>query len=772
MRDLEAGFGPWVVRARWLILAVSLLIVGVSASGLRHLQFTTDYRIFFSPENPERLAFEALEDMFAKNDNIMVILAPRDGDVFSADMLGLVRELTTRAWQTPYSTRVDSIANFQHTTAVHDDLEVRDLVTDDGYWSDETLAEIRAVALSDPLLVDRLVSNRGHVTGINITVQLPGINSTQEVPEVVEFVRQLARQTNQAHPEVEVRLAGMVMMNNAFTEASKLDMATLVPLSFALMLLTLAVLLRNLWGTLATLVVIAFSVVTALGLGGHLGVPISPPSASAPTIILTVAMASSVHVLVTWLREMRRGVECNSAIAEALRINIQPVFLAAMTTAIGFLTMNFSEVPPFKHLGNLVAIGVVASFVFSVTFLPALLSVLPVRVRAVSLHHGSRMRRLADLVIHRRRAFLWGGGLVILGLVIFIPRNELNDVFVHYFDPSVTFRQDTDFMGEHLTGPMQIEYSLRSKDGGISSPAFLQEVSKLTKWLRKQPETRHVTTLTDVIKRLNRNMHGDQEPFYELPESRDLAAQYLLLYEMSLPFGLDLNNQIDIDKSSIRLTVNNRTMSTNEVLAFDQRVLEWIDQYAPSVETGGGTGGPMMFAHIGARNIVAMLVGTTIALILISLVLVAALRSLRIGLISMVPNLAPAAMGFGLWGIFDGQIGLALSVVTTMTLGIVVDDTVHFLSKYLRACREEGADAPDAVRYAFETVGRALVITTLVLVVGFLVLATSTFELNSGMGLLTAVVIALALVADFFFLPALLMSLDGGKTSSVAHLPP
>ena len=228
MRDLEAGFGPWVVRARWLILAASLVIVGVSASGLRHLQFTTDYRIFFSPENPERLAFEALEDMFAKNDNVMVILAPHDADVFSPDMLGLVRELTIRAWQTPYSTRVDSIANFQHTTATHDDLEVRDLITDDGHWNDEILAEIRAVALSDPMLVDRLVSNRGHVTGINITVQLPGINSTQEVPEVVEFVRQLAQQTKQAHPEVEIRLAGMVMMNNAFTEASKLDMATLV----------------------------------------------------------------------------------------------------------------------------------------------------------------------------------------------------------------------------------------------------------------------------------------------------------------------------------------------------------------------------------------------------------------------------------------------------------------------------------------------------------------------------------------------------------------
>ena len=609
MRELEAGFGPWVVRVRWFILVASLLVVGVSASGLRHLHFTTDYRIFFSPENPERLAFEALENMFAKNDNVMVILAPRGGDVFTADMLRLVRELTAAAWHAPYSTRVDSIANFQHTTALEDDLVVRDLVLPPEQWDEASLAEVRRVALSDPTLVNRLVSASGDVTGINITVQLPGIRSTEETPEVVEFVRSLAEKTRQAHPDVEVRLAGMVMMNNAFTEASMVDMSTLVPVSFALMLLTLAVLLRNFWGTLATIFVIAFSVMTALGIGGHLGIPISPPSASAPTIILTVALASSVHVLVTWLREMRRGRDCDSAITESLRINLQPVFLAAMTTAIGFLTMNFSEVPPFKHLGNFVALGVVAAFVFSVTFLPALLSVLPIKVRARSAQRGSTMSYLAEAIIRKRRILLWGGGVVILGLVLFIPRNELNDVFVHYFDPSVTFRQDTDFMGDHLTGPMQIEYSLKSRDGRISDPDFLREVALFTEWLRRQPETRHVSTLTDVMKRLNRNMHGDQDEFYRLPESRDLAAQYLLLYEMSLPFGLDLNNQIDIDKSSIRMTINNRTMSTNEVLAFDARVLEWISHNATSIQTDGGTGGPMMFAHIGQRNIIAMLAG-------------------------------------------------------------------------------------------------------------------------------------------------------------------
>ena len=169
----------------------------------------------------------------------------------------------------------------------------------------------------------------------------------------------------------------------------------------------------------------------------------------------------------------------------------------------------------------------------------------------------------------------------------------------------------------------------------------------------------------------------------------------------------------------------------------------------------------MMFAHIGKRNIISMLAGTTIALVLISLIMIIALRSFKLGLVSMVPNLVPAAMGFGIWGIFVGEIGLGLSVVTSMTLGIVVDDTVHFMSKYRRARVEKGYDSEQAVRYAFTSVGRALLVTSVVLIAGFLVLSFSAFKLNSDMGLLTALVIALALLADFLLLPPLLMKIEG-----------
>jgi hypothetical protein len=423
--------------------------------------------------------------------------------------------------------------------------------------------------------------------------------------------------------------------------------------------------------------------------------------------------------------------------------------------------MNFSDAPPFQHLGNMVAIGVGASFFLSVIFLPALMSVLPVRVSPVTNDDSHLMHRVGDFVVKQRQKLIWGMSIVAIVLVTSIPRNEMNDVFVHYFDETMQFRTDADFMTENLTGLYIISYSLDSGEpGGINNPEYLREVSAFADWYRAQPETIHVNSITDIMKRLNKNMHGDEQSWYRLPDERDLAAQYLLLYEMSLPYGLDLNNQVNVEKSATRFTATLQTLSTNDLLALDRRANDWLKKNTPHISGKEGSGVSIMFADIGRRNIVGMLIGTTLALIGISLILIIALRSVKIGLLSLIPNLIPAAMGFGLWGLLVGEVGLSLSIVAGMTLGIVVDDTVHFLSKYLRARREKGLNAEEAVRYAFRNVGMALLTTSVVLVIGFMVLSLSSFELNAGMGLLSAIIIAFALLADFLLLPPILMLFD------------
>ena len=752
----------WITQHPWTVLLLTLLVVAAAASGGRLLRFTTDYRVFFSEDNPQLLAFDALERTYTKNDNVMFLLAPRDGKTFTRKLLADVEWLTHESWQVPYSIRVDSITNFQHTRAEGDDLIVEDLVENSESMTDEEIAYARSVALAEPLLVHRLISPSAHVTAVNITIQLPGKDITAEVPHVVKYVRHLENELKTRNPDNDVYVTGMVMFNNGFAESAQGDMKTLVPLSLLVIIIGIGLLLRGWVGTFTTLWIILLSIATAMGLTGWLGMQLTPPSSAAPTIILTLAVADAVHLLVTFFHGYRHGMDKRSAMMESLRVNLQPVFLTSLTTVLGFLSMNFSDAPPFRDLGNIVAMGVIAAFFLSITLLPALVMLLPVKRPQQSTRSSSAMDSFANFVVSYRKPLLVVIGTIIITLTAFIPRNELNDVFVEYFAKSLPIRQANDFASANLSGLYMVHYALDSgESGGISEPDFLNELSAFSDWLRMQPEVVHVYTLSDIMKRLNMNMHGDDPAWQRLPDKRELAAQYLLLYEMSLPYGLDLNDQIDVDKAATRVVVTSQTLSVKDFLALEARVQQWLSHYAPHIHVEEGTGATMMFSHIGHRNIRSMLLGTSLALLLISAILIVALRSVKIGLISLIPNLAPAGMAFGIWGLTIGQVGLALSVVVGMTLGIVVDDTVHFLSKYMRARREKQMDAEQAVRYAFSTVGTALWVTTVVLIAGFSILAMSTFRLNSDMGLVTAITIALALVVDFLFLPPLLISLSG-----------
>ncbi|MEW8030175.1 MAG: MMPL family transporter, partial [Candidatus Thiodiazotropha sp.] len=686
-----------------------------------------------------------------------------DGKVFTRETLSAVAELTKESWQIPYSLRVDSITNFQHTHAEGDDLIVEDLVLDPQSLSDEDLAEKQRIATGDPLLVNRLISPSAHTTGVNVTVQLPGKKLT-EVPEVAERAREMAKNIEAAYPNIDIHLTGMVMMNNAFPSASQDDMTSLYPIMFAAVILVLVVMLRSIPGTLSTVIIIILMIIATMGLTGWLGIKMSPPTTTVPIVIMTLAIADCVHILVNFLHFMRDGQNKHEAMMESLRINLQPIFLTTLTTAIGFLSLNFSEAPPFRDLGNMAAMGVVLAFFLSITFLPAMMMLLPVKALSGDTLGSIAMVRFSDFVVRYKKQLLWGMGIVVLLLISQIPNNRLDDQFVKYFDETITFRQATDYATENLTGIYLIEYSLESGEtGGISDPQFLQRVEEFANWYRQQPHVLHVNSITDIMKRLNRNMHADNDDWYRLPDQRDLSAQYLLLYEFSLPFGLDLNNQINVKKSATRFTVTMESISTTQLLEIEERAQTWLQENAPGMRIDGASP-TIMFAHIGNRNIISMLKGTTLALVMISVILIFALRSLRVGGLSLIPNLVPMGMAFGLWGIFVGEVGLALSVVTGMTLGIVVDDTVHFLSKYLRARREKDMDRENAVRYAFSTVGTALWVTTLVLMVGFGILAFSHFQLNAGMGMLTAITLGLALVADFLFLPPLLIYFGGKKS--------
>ncbi len=751
-------FSRFVTEHPWWIVLFTLISVLAMGTGVVKLGLKTDYRVYFSEQNPQLLAFNEIQDTYNKSDAVLFVLQPADGNVFTPQTLQAVQELTKKSWKIPYSTRVDSVTNFQHTQAEEDDLIVADLVVDSQAPAEE-IQKIRQVAITEPLLVNRLISQQGHVTGVNVIVQLPG-KDPMEALEVATSARALVSELENKYPGMKVYLTGMAMMTNAFSESSMDDNKTLVPIMYIIVILVLWLSLRSLSATISVVILIILSIAATLGIAGWLGWFITPTSAISPTIILTMAVADCVHILVTQLHYMRIGHEKKQAIQESLKANFQPVFLTSLTTAIGFLSMNFSDAPPFRDLGNMVAIGVMVAWLLSITFLPAMMSILPIKVKAKDDLDNSFMKHLAEWVIRFRRPLLIANGVIAIVMISFAPKNELNDEFVKYFDKSVEFRQGTDFINENMGGIYTVEFSIIAKESGaINEPDYLQNVQKLTTWLLTQPEVIHVNTLTDTYKRLNKSMHADNDDWHKLPESRNLAAQYLLLYEMSLPYGLDLNDQINIDKSGIRLIATLKSLSSNQMLVLEELINQWLAQNMNEFEVKIASP-TLMFAHIGKRNISQMIVGSIIALTLISFLLTFAFKSVKMGLISLIPNLIPAGIAFGVWSLINGRVGLGLSVVMGLTLGIVVDDTVHFISKYRRARIEKGLSCEDAIRYAFSTVGMALWITSAVLVSGFLVLSLSHFTMNGEMGLMTAITIAVALFLDLLFLPPLLMSLD------------
>ena len=395
------------------------------------------------------------------------------------------------------------------------------------------------------------------------------------------------------------------------------------------------------------------------------------------------------------------------------------------------------------------------------TLLPALVAILPVKQPR---ENGSRVNawldRLSEMMVVRHRTVLAGMAVATVGLSFAVTTLEVNDYFIEYFSPKLEIRRASDFGIDNLTGFYSATFSLEA--GGsqeVSDPEYLATVDEFADWLDARPNVVHVNSFTRTMKRLNMNMHADDPAEYGLPTEQELGAQYLLLYELSLPYGLDVNDQIDLDKSSLRVDVTYGDVDV-KIVEHEVALAEaWLARNGTAtMRSARATGTPLMFAKITRRNIASMLLGTGLGFVLIAVILMIALKSVRLGVISLVPNVFPAAMAFGVWAMLVGQVGFAVSIVAGLSIGIVVDDTVHFLSKYQYA--RHTMDASDAVRYAFRMVGPAILGTTLIVALGFAMLGLSTFRVTSYMGLLTSLTVVSALVVDFLLLPAILLTFD------------
>lgn len=763
-----------LAHRRWTY-AIWLVLILMSCAGLIRLSFSYDYRSFFDAANPELASFDAIEKQFSPTDSVNFVLHTTQGDMFDAKAMEVLDWLTDRVLSIPYASRSQSPANYQFSYAQDDDLIVEPLFEPgriDAFERAETRAMLRQRALGEKGLVGALLSPDFKTAQVIATIRLP-MDEGNVLPVIKADVDTIKAELAKRAPNLRVATTGVVMLSQTFFEITLRDMVVLFPA----ITLAIALLLGWFFGSwraaMLCLTIITLSICMAMGLAGWFGVQLTPATGPAPIIIMTIALVDSVHLLAGYFKARRTGLERNDAIRSALDHNVRAILLTSITTAIGFLALNFSDTPPFRELGNISAGGTLLALFLSVTLLPALL--MAGKAGALVAATPTKVKSFSNLAA-TTKALRWPLLVLAAAALVFhgyaSTKTNVEDNFVEWVNPGHEFRVDAEFIQDKLPSLFTQQYALEtSSDAGITDPAYLKELEAFASYIESQPGVAHVASFDVIMRRLNKNLHDDDPAFDTLPSNAPEAAQYLLLYEMSLPFGEDLTTVMSIDRKATRISVTLNPQSSSDMQALRQKIFDWAEKNLTISDAKAGTGTNMIFAELTRSNTQSMLIGSIVAAVLIGLALMIALRSWSLGTMSLVPNVAPPIYAFGMWAVFVGSLGLYGAFVVSTSLGLIVDATVHMLEKYQK---HNAIGTPDPVNAMLEDVGPAIVVSSAVLIAGFGILTFSNFAVISHLGELVVLTLGLAIVTDFLMVPAMLYvfkpgakAASGASTSSV-----
>ncbi|WP_407330335.1 efflux RND transporter permease subunit [Enterovibrio sp. 27052020O] len=757
------GLVSFVLSHTKTTLIVVLGAIFLLAGGLAKLEVNNSARVFLAVGSPEKVALDELEANYSKDENVMFVLVPPEGEsATSAKTLTLIRELTDELWLAPYARKVTSLVNFIDPIADADGggMIVDDLILSGEEQSPEAQQTLARFFEQRPDVVGNLIAKDGNAATVFLTVAMSS-DDLQAVKTVALHARELQAAYLERYPDYQIYLTGLVMLDYALNEASDADSGSLVPAMILLVLILIGALFRAVVPSLTVLMVILLSILSAVGAVAWMGFQLNTASGAAPLIILVLAVANAVHIIAKTyqLRNVMPKVEPHKVVLAAMAYNVVPLSLTNLTTFVGFMSLNFSDVEPFGELGTIAALGVLTSLVVNLTLTPlVLLAWLRRRKKPLpalpKIHFGQVAKRVCNNASWILFVFSTLAVTALLGLQLI----TFNDNFVKYFDDRNSFRVQTDLVQDHWGGMGLIEYSFDAPEGKtVADPDYLKQVAAFADWLREQPHVNAVIALPDHLARLHQAFNNT--PSAELPDDPYLSSQLLTTYEISAPYGHSLSDRVTPDYASSRLSIMTDNLSSADTIAIEQAAEDWMQRNAPLLSGQAGTGLSLAFAYVSERNSVSMLLGNLTTIITISLLLSLAWRSWTMGLFSLVPNLLPILIVFGIWGYFVGEINLAVSVVGAMVMGIVVDDTVYILTKY-QDSRRQGNSVEQAIVDVYSGVGLALIVTTFVIALGFAVMATSSFAINANLGLLALGVVITALLYDFLFVPALLITAD------------
>lgn len=769
MKFSSKKIAKWLLDNSKALFALSCLLFVLTAAGAYKFIFVTDLNHFFPDNNIYKVKLNELEQDFVSEDIVLIGLTPKKGSsqsMLSKENLQAGVDILNLSKEFPYAYFADSLMNARYSYANENgDLTVDELFADVDSYDDAELAKRIDYAKNDKILQGFMLSEDRKMIMTYVNIDWESGNRVDTLKEIKNYLAKMDQHLVENYPHLKLVYTGNVLLEDGMHTSAIYDLVTKMPLIIILSFIIMIVFFRSLALTSIAMSMVTIAIMMAFGVVCWFGVAQNQISLMASTLIMVLVLASAIHFIMNYVQFYQAEKDKYQALLKSYEINIKPVFFTVITTATGFLMINFTESPSFRILGNLACLGVLLGFFVLLFMMPFLLLNIPYKMPEKILDAHGFMEKVGVFAIkYKNVSFVIFTALIIFA-GSFIADNKLKDDPFSYFDESMRFRQDTDKFAEHMAGRRQIKVALYSQEeGGINEPEFLRAAEGLSVWLEQQEGINKVYGYQDIIKALNKSMNGNQAAYDKLPETRGAAAELLLTYELDLPEGQNIEQYINYDKSAIMISVVVGLLSNEQMLDLEKKLNTWLDSNAPQYKYKI-TSNDLMYAELGKHVLERMTLGSIAAIILICLLLIVGLGSFKYGMLSFIPNALPAVIVYGFWGFFVGEVNMSVAVTFTIALGLVVDDTVHLLSKYLDAKRD-GKSVVPALLYSYKTTGPALVLTTIVIVCGCVVQASSLFGVNAIVGTMTGLMVAIALIFDLLYLPPILLYLEKEKQSA------
>ncbi|MBW1683505.1 MAG: RND family transporter [Deltaproteobacteria bacterium] len=782
LSELFERIGGWSFDHRWVVLAICLLLLGACAYFASQARFDNSFEAYFDTDDPAYAAYNGFREDFG-SDEISYILYEAPGLPHGPFDLGVMRKiasLTEALEEVPFVKEVTSLANVEYVEGVPDGLEIYQLL-EEFSGGQQDLLEIREKVLAKPLYVGGLVSREGDYAAIIIDMDRSAVDPLEEIrldPEGGDALDNLYPQVTYhaieellARPEYEgivFHHVGDVPLNTVYNEISSSESGRLAGITFGVITLLLLGFFRRPIGIAGPLAVVALSVMVSIGLVGLLGWKLDLMFVMLPTLLIAVGVASSVHIIAEFRAYHAELGDRREAVRRTMYLVGTPCLLTSLTTAAGFVSMSIAPIKSISHFAVYSAVGVVAAFLLSVTLLIVFLSFgrrsLPreaseaekVRAKGGRLFHAALAGLARFDVRHRRAIIAVFAGIFVLS-ALGIARLRVDSNFLNEFSEDEPIRVATHYVDEIMGGTYSFVYLFDSgAPEGIKSPEFLREIERLQAEADRQSHlVKKTYSIVDLLRDINKSFNEEDPAHYVLPETRELVAQYLLLYEMS--GGEDLQDFVSSDFARASLELRCKAVETSVLDEMVDGLDAYLEAQPVSVASISVTGIGAIWLKLQGYITSSQIRGLLLAFSAIAALMCFVFQSLKTGLLAMVPNLSPVVLTLGVMGWIDMPLDYVRLMIATVAIGISVDDTIHHMTRFRHEFLRCGS-YEQALEASTVDVGRALVITSVVLVAGFLVFLLSSLDSFATFGALLATTISVALVADFLLMPALVLT--------------